>query len=272
MVQLFGHADGRRTRSSRRDTAPSASGSTARWIPRRHRAGTDMWVSFDADDVLAGWPDERTTNGGGAVRGPEYVAERPAERVHQRHGHPPPRLRRLLPVPGELRRRCGGARRAIRPEARGRERWRATGSSAPMEPSRACSERPAEAATQRWSRMSATASSRYSPTRRTKRPATSPHPRIVEGNGNQAQGGNLHTLNNPSPVGGRGGTCSGDSGGPVFINRHERCHRGGVLTASAAPATAPTTHGGSTQSTATHSSLPTSTASSPRRLADQPSI
>ncbi len=42
--------------------------------------------------------------------------------------------------------------------------------------------------------------------------------RIVEGNGNQAQGGNLHTLNNPSPVGGRGGTCSGDSGGPVFIN------------------------------------------------------
>jgi len=42
--------------------------------------------------------------------------------------------------------------------------------------------------------------------------------RIVEGNGNQAQSGNLHTLNNPSPVGGRGGTCSGDSGGPVFIN------------------------------------------------------
>ena len=42
--------------------------------------------------------------------------------------------------------------------------------------------------------------------------------RIVEINGNQAQGGNLHTLNNPSEVGGRGGTCFGDSGGPVFVN------------------------------------------------------
>jgi hypothetical protein len=42
--------------------------------------------------------------------------------------------------------------------------------------------------------------------------------RIVEVNGNATQGGNLHTLNNPSPVGGRGGTCFGDSGGPVFVN------------------------------------------------------
>jgi secreted trypsin-like serine protease len=42
--------------------------------------------------------------------------------------------------------------------------------------------------------------------------------RIVEVNGNIAQGGNLHTLNNPSPVGGRGGTCFGDSGGPVLVN------------------------------------------------------
>jgi Trypsin len=42
--------------------------------------------------------------------------------------------------------------------------------------------------------------------------------RIVEVNGNQAQGGNLHTLNNPSAIGGRGGSCFGDSGGPVFIN------------------------------------------------------
>lgn len=42
--------------------------------------------------------------------------------------------------------------------------------------------------------------------------------RIVSLNGNQAQAGNLHTLNNPSEVGGRGGTCSGDSGGPVFVN------------------------------------------------------
>jgi hypothetical protein len=42
--------------------------------------------------------------------------------------------------------------------------------------------------------------------------------RIVEVNGNIASGGNLHTLNNPSEVGGRGGTCFGDSGGPVLVN------------------------------------------------------
>jgi hypothetical protein len=42
--------------------------------------------------------------------------------------------------------------------------------------------------------------------------------RIVEVNGNQATSGNLHTLNNPSAVGGRGGTCFGDSGGPVLVN------------------------------------------------------
>jgi secreted trypsin-like serine protease len=42
--------------------------------------------------------------------------------------------------------------------------------------------------------------------------------RIVELNGNQSVGGNLHTLNNPSEVGGKGGSCFGDSGGPVFVN------------------------------------------------------
>lgn len=41
--------------------------------------------------------------------------------------------------------------------------------------------------------------------------------RIVETAGNIAQSGNLHTLNNPSAVGGRGGTCFGDSGGPVLV-------------------------------------------------------
>lgn len=40
--------------------------------------------------------------------------------------------------------------------------------------------------------------------------------RIVEVNGNIATGGNLHTLNNPSAVGGTGGTCFGDSGGPLL--------------------------------------------------------
>lgn len=42
--------------------------------------------------------------------------------------------------------------------------------------------------------------------------------RIVEVNGNQSIGGNLHTSNNPSVKGGKGGSCFGDSGGPVFIN------------------------------------------------------
>jgi hypothetical protein len=42
--------------------------------------------------------------------------------------------------------------------------------------------------------------------------------RIVEVNGSIARGGNLHTLNNPSAVGGIGGTCFGDSGGPVLVN------------------------------------------------------
>ena len=59
--------------------------------------------------------------------------------------------------------------------------------------------------------------------------AVQPHPqsdddrykstsRIVQVNGSISRGGNLHTLNNPSPVGGRGGTCFGDSGGPVLEN------------------------------------------------------
>ena len=42
--------------------------------------------------------------------------------------------------------------------------------------------------------------------------------RIVELNGKQSTSGNLHTLNNPSQVGGVGGSCFGDSGGPVFVN------------------------------------------------------
>ncbi len=59
--------------------------------------------------------------------------------------------------------------------------------------------------------------------------AVQPHPmdeetrykstsRIVEVNGNSSRSGNLHTLNNPSAVGGVGGTCNGDSGGPLFVN------------------------------------------------------
>jgi hypothetical protein len=42
--------------------------------------------------------------------------------------------------------------------------------------------------------------------------------RIVQNKSSIAGGGNLHTLNNPSAVGGVGGSCFGDSGGPVLIN------------------------------------------------------
>ena len=42
--------------------------------------------------------------------------------------------------------------------------------------------------------------------------------RIVEVNGISSRSGNLHTLNNPSAVGGVGGTCNGDSGGPLFVD------------------------------------------------------
>ena len=42
--------------------------------------------------------------------------------------------------------------------------------------------------------------------------------RIVEVNGHASKGGNLHTLNNPSAIGGTGGSCFGDSGGPLFVN------------------------------------------------------
>lgn len=41
--------------------------------------------------------------------------------------------------------------------------------------------------------------------------------RIVETDSHQSAGGNLHTLNNPSPIGGRGGSCFGDSGGPLLV-------------------------------------------------------
>jgi len=42
--------------------------------------------------------------------------------------------------------------------------------------------------------------------------------RIVAVNGRASKEGNLHTLNNPSPIGGTGGSCFGDSGGPLFVN------------------------------------------------------
>ena len=59
--------------------------------------------------------------------------------------------------------------------------------------------------------------------------AVQPHPldvetrykstsRIVGLNSSVSRAGNLHTLNNPSEMGGQGGSCFGDSGGPLFVN------------------------------------------------------
>jgi Trypsin len=42
--------------------------------------------------------------------------------------------------------------------------------------------------------------------------------RIVSLTGSASKAGNVHTLNNPSKVGGVGGSCFGDSGGPLLVN------------------------------------------------------
>jgi hypothetical protein len=42
--------------------------------------------------------------------------------------------------------------------------------------------------------------------------------RIASLTGNASKDGNVHTLNNPSATGGRGGSCFGDSGGPLLVN------------------------------------------------------
>jgi hypothetical protein len=42
--------------------------------------------------------------------------------------------------------------------------------------------------------------------------------RIVQINSDIVESGTVHTLNNPSAPGGTGGSCFGDSGGPLFVN------------------------------------------------------
>src|SRR6185503_11425022 len=46
--------------------------------------------------------------------------------------------------------------------------------------------------------------------------------RIVSLTGRASKEGNVHTLNNKSAIGGVGGSCFGDSGGPLLVNNTNR--------------------------------------------------
>jgi hypothetical protein len=171
--------------------------------------GTDMWVTFDETETLAGWParadypDEETLyaarrawlesnplyTSGTAIPSPDYddfasfpvtfdvgVVELDEAQPMETYGVLAPiGTAELLAAPAKSRNRAlvetvGYGTQSVQPH-------------------------PAEV------------ESRFKSTSR-----------IVEVNGNQASGGNLHTLNNPSKPGGVGGSCFGDSGGPVFVN------------------------------------------------------
>ena len=71
--------------------------------------GTDVWVTFDDTEVLAGWPARADyPDRGGAVRARRAWLEPPAS---SRAPRTRPRLRQLLRLPVELRRRRRRARR-----------------------------------------------------------------------------------------------------------------------------------------------------------------
>jgi trypsin len=171
--------------------------------------GTDVWVTFDDTDVLAGWParaDYETEEALYAARrawleaNPDYVS---GTAIH----HPEYADFRGFPVNYDV-----GVVELDEPVA-----MATYGELAPLGTAERLAAEPSE-------RNDALVENVGYGTQ-----SVQPHPmdeatrykstsRIVQVNGSISRGGNLHTLNNPSEVGGRGGTCFGDSGGPVFVN------------------------------------------------------
>ena len=183
-------------------------GSTAPTAPAAARRHRRLGHLRRQTEVLAGWParadfpdEARCTRRAG------HWLDDPANGFTKGTAIPHPRLRRLRQLPGDLRRRCRRARRSRRGDqlrrARPGRRRRDDGRCDRPGPQHRAGRdgrlrHPGDPAPTPW-----TSTARYKSTSR-----------IVEVNGNQASGGNLHTSNNPSDVGGKGGSCFGDSGGP----------------------------------------------------------
>jgi hypothetical protein len=171
--------------------------------------GTDVWVTFDDTDVLAGWParaDYPTEEALYAARSawldanPDYIrgTAYPHPDFDSFSGFPTNydvgvvELDEGAPVTGFAELAPLGTAEALAAEARNRNSALVENVGYGIQ---SVQPRPMDE------------ESRYKSTSR-----------IVEISGSIAGGGNLHTLNNPSSVGGRGGTCFGDSGGPVLVN------------------------------------------------------
>jgi hypothetical protein len=171
--------------------------------------GTDVWVTFDDTDVLAGWParaDYPTAETLYVARSawvdanPDYTSGT---------AHPNPDYNNFTQFPVNYDVGVVELERAAPVETFGELAPLGTAEALVAE-----ADNPNDAlvenvgyGTQSVQPKPLSVDTRYRSTSR-----------IVETKGKIARAGNLHTLNNPSPIGGQGGTCSGDSGGPVLMN------------------------------------------------------
>ncbi|MGY1618503.1 trypsin-like serine protease [Geodermatophilus sp. SYSU D00691] len=171
--------------------------------------GTDVWVTFEESDALAGWPSAADYPNPAAL----YAAraawlENPANGFTQGTAYPHPDYDGFAQFPEnydvgvvELQASLGGPYAELAPLGT----VEALVTNAPT-PNDAIVENVGYGIQEVRPELIREID-RYKSTSR-----------IVETRGNAARAGNLHTLNNPSEVGGRGGTCNGDSGGPVLVN------------------------------------------------------